>query len=269
MYPGDGPGSPGALAPTAASGYSGSAMILLLDNYDSFVYNLARYLRELGEEEVVVRRNDRITPEEARALGPSHLVVSPGPCTPAEAGVSTALVRELGADVPVLGVCLGHQCIGEAHGGRVVRASRPMHGKTSEIHHGRTGLFAGIPSPFRGTRYHSLVVDPATLPRELEVIAWTGEEEVMALRHRERPVWGVQFHPEAILTHAGHVLLANFLALGRGRDPGSGERPDPPGELAGAEIGARPDAAPRDATGTGVGPGRGEISPPPRRRPPP
>jgi anthranilate synthase/aminodeoxychorismate synthase-like glutamine amidotransferase len=218
-------------------------MILLLDNYDSFVYNLARYLRELGET-VEVRRNDRVTVEEARELAPTHLVVSPGPCTPSEAGVSNRLVRELGADVPVLGVCLGHQCIGVSHGGRVVRASRPMHGKTSRIHHGGDGLFAGIPSPFPGTRYHSLVVERESLPGELEVIAWTGEGEVMALRHRRRPVWGVQFHPEAILTRGGHALLANFLALGRGRDPAEEAPPTPAGELADAEMGTGPSAGP-------------------------
>jgi len=225
-------------------------MILLLDNYDSFVYNLARYLRELGET-VEVRRNDRITLEEARELAPDHLVVSPGPCTPAEAGVSNKLVRELGADVPVLGVCLGHQCIGAIHGGRVVRASRPMHGKTSEIHHGGDGLFTGIPSPFLGTRYHSLVVERESLPGKLEVIAWTGEGEVMALRHRTRPVWGVQFHPEAILTQGGHALLANFLALGRGRDPAGETSPTPAGELADAEMGTGPFGPAAAATDAG------------------
>ena len=192
-------------------------MILLLDNYDSFVHNLARYLRELGEE-VVVRRNDRITLGEARSMAPEALVLSPGPCTPAEAGISNRLVAEL-EGVPVLGVCLGHQCIGDVFGGRVRRADRPMHGKSSPVHHRGTDLFSGMQSPFRAVRYHSLVVDAGTVPDELEVTAWTDGGEVMAIRHRHRPVWGVQFHPEAVLTEHGHGLLANFLALGRGRPP--------------------------------------------------
>ncbi len=194
-------------------------MILLVDNYDSFVHNLARYLRELGEE-VVVLRNDAVDVAGARALAPSHLVVSPGPCTPAEAGASCALIEALVPDVPVLGVCLGHQCIGAAYGGRVVRADRPMHGKLSPVHHRGRGLFAGLPDPLAVTRYHSLVVERSTLPDVLEVTAWTEAGEVMALRHRELPVWGVQFHPEAVLTESGHRILANFLALGRGREPG-------------------------------------------------
>lgn len=196
-------------------------MILLLDNYDSFVHNLARYFREL-DEEVEVRRNDRITVEEARQLAPDQVVLSPGPCTPAEAGISTRLIRELD-EVPILGVCLGHQCIGAAFGGRVRRAERPMHGKSSAVRHRGDGLFAGFDDPFEAVRYHSLVVAPDGLPEELEVTAWTDDGEVMALRHRERPVWGVQFHPEAVLTEGGHGLLANFLALGRGdATPGPG-----------------------------------------------
>lgn len=198
-------------------------MILLLDNYDSFVHNLARYLRELGES-VEVRRNDAVTLEEAREMAPTHLVVSPGPCTPAEAGVANELIGALGEDLPVLGVCLGHQCVGEVFGGTVVRAGRPMHGKTSRVHHDGTDLFTGLPSPFRAVRYHSLVVEPDSVPASLEVTARTGEGEVMALRHRERPVWGVQFHPEAVLTEHGHALLANFLALGRGQAPPGPER---------------------------------------------
>lgn len=198
-------------------------MILLLDNYDSFVHNLARYLRELGEE-VEVRRNDAVTVAEAREMGPSHLVVSPGPCTPTEAGVANELIAALGEDLPVLGVCLGHQCVGEVYGGVIVRAERPMHGKTSQVHHDGTDLFTGIPSPFRAVRYHSLVVDPSSVPDSLEVTARTERGEIMALRHRERPVWGVQFHPEAILTEHGHGLLANFLALGRGQRPPGPER---------------------------------------------
>jgi anthranilate synthase/aminodeoxychorismate synthase-like glutamine amidotransferase len=198
-------------------------MILLLDNYDSFVHNLARYLRELGEE-VEVRRNDAVTVAEARGMGPSHLVVSPGPCTPTEAGVANELIAALAEDVPVLGVCLGHQCVGEVYGGKIVRAERPMHGKSSQVHHDGTDLFTGVPSPFRAVRYHSLVVDPSSVPDSLEVTARTERGEIMALRHRERPVWGVQFHPEAILTEHGHGLLANFVALGRGQHPPGPER---------------------------------------------
>lgn len=198
-------------------------MILLIDNYDSFVHNLARYFRELGEE-VEVRRNDAVSVAEAREMAPSHLVVSPGPCTPADAGVANELIGELGEELPVLGVCLGHQCVGEVYGGTVARAGRPMHGKTSQVHHSGTDLFSGLPSPFRAVRYHSLVVVPSSVPDELEVTAWTEQGEVMALRHRERKVWGVQFHPEAILTEHGHGLLANFLALGRGERPPGPDR---------------------------------------------
>lgn len=195
-------------------------MILLIDNYDSFVFNLARYLRELGEEAEVVR-NDAIGGEDAAGLAPSHVVVSPGPCTPRQAGESNQIIERLAGETPILGVCLGHQCIGEVFGGRVVRAERPMHGKVSPVHHGGTDLFEGIPTPFTATRYHSLILDRASLPEELEITAWTDEGEIMAIRHRELPVWGVQFHPEAVLTEHGHVLLNNFLALGRGdRAPG-------------------------------------------------
>lgn len=185
-------------------------MILLIDNYDSFVHNLARYVRELGWETRVVR-NDEVTVEEARALDPSHVIISPGPCTPAEGGVSNAVIAALGPDTPVLGVCLGHQCIAAVYGARVVRSPRPMHGKTSLIRHEGTGVFADIPSPFRATRYHSLVVEPASVPPALRVEAWTEAGEVMALRHREHPVVGVQFHPESVLTEHGHRLLRNFL----------------------------------------------------------
>ncbi len=205
-------------------------MIVLLDNYDSFVHNLARYLRELGEE-VRVIRNDAASAGEVLDLGPTHLVVSPGPCTPDEAGIADELIRAAGDGLPVLGVCLGHQCIGQALGGRVVRADRPMHGKVSRVEHDGSGLFAGLPTPLRGVRYHSLVVDEGSLPGELAVTARAaGSGEVMALRHRERPLWGVQFHPEAVLTDRGHDLLRNFLALGRGQDP--------PG-AAGGELGTR------------------------------
>lgn len=195
-----------------------ATMILLVDNYDSFVHNLARYLRELGEE-VEVRRNDEVDAASAAGMDPSHLVISPGPCTPAEAGASNELVRELGEEVPVLGVCLGHQCVGAAFGAEVGRAGRPMHGKTSAIRHAGEGLFAGLPAPLEATRYHSLALREESLPGALEVIARSEDAEVMAVRHRDRPTWGVQFHPEAILTGHGHALLANFLALGRGREP--------------------------------------------------
>ncbi len=185
-------------------------MILVIDNYDSFVYNLARYVRELGWE-ATVRRNDDLTVEEAAALAPSHVILSPGPGTPKEAGVSNALVAALGPTTPILGVCLGHQCIGAVYGGLVVRAGRPMHGKTSLIHHDGRGIFDGIPSPFRATRYHSLIVDRASVPACLEVTAWTEEDELMGLRHREFPVLGVQFHPESVLTEHGYDVLRNFL----------------------------------------------------------
>ena len=191
-------------------------MILMIDNYDSFTYNLVQYLGELGAEVETVR-NDAITPEQARELDPSGIVISPGPCTPDEAGVSLALVRELAGEVPILGVCLGHQCIGQVFGGRVVRAARVMHGKTSMIHHRGAGVFADLPQPFEATRYHSLVVAADSVPAELEVTAWTTgadgqRDEVMGLRHREYLVEGVQFHPESILTRCGHDLLRNFLA---------------------------------------------------------
>lgn len=185
-------------------------MILVIDNYDSFVYNLARYLRELGQEVTVVR-NDAVTVEEVRALRPSHVVLSPGPQTPNEAGICLDLVRALAGAVPILGVCLGHQVIGQAFGGRIVRARRPMHGKASAIRHTGRGLFAGLPNPLQAGRYHSLVVAPEGLPPELEVIAWSEEGEIMALQHRRWPVYGVQFHPESVLTPQGHDLLRNFL----------------------------------------------------------
>jgi para-aminobenzoate synthetase component 2 len=187
-------------------------VVLLIDNYDSFVHNLARYVRELGEETAVLR-NDRVTVAEIEALGPTHIIVSPGPCTPREAGISSDVVLALGPRLPILGVCLGHQCIATAFGGRLERAPRPMHGKTSPIHHDGRGIFAGIPSPFRAARYHSLIVPPSGVPPALEVVATTPEGEVMALRHRIFPVWGVQFHPESVLTEHGYTILRNFLAL--------------------------------------------------------
>ncbi|HOE28081.1 MAG: aminodeoxychorismate/anthranilate synthase component II [Candidatus Aureabacteria bacterium] len=185
-------------------------MLLMIDNYDSFVYNLVQYFGELGEEPRVYR-NDRISVAEAEALKPDRIVISPGPCTPREAGVSKEIVAAFAGRVPLLGVCLGHQCIAEAFGGEVVRAERLMHGKTSMIRHDGKGLFEGLPNPFEATRYHSLIVRRATLPGCLEVTAETAEGEIMGLRHRLHAVWGVQFHPESILTAEGMRLLANFL----------------------------------------------------------
>ncbi len=182
----------------------------MIDNYDSFTYNLVQYLGELGAE-VVVRRNDAVTVDEIRAMCPSCLVISPGPCSPNEAGVSVAAVRDLAGEIPILGVCLGHQCIGQAFGARIVRADRLMHGKTSEIRHDGRGVFSGLPQGFVATRYHSLVVEAGSLPPVLERSAWTEDGEIMGLRHRELAVEGVQFHPESILTDEGKHLLANFL----------------------------------------------------------
>jgi len=185
-------------------------MILLLDNYDSFVYNLARYVRELGETPVV-HRHDALSVDDVAAMAPSHIIISPGPCSPTEAGISTELVRRLGATVPILGVCLGHQCIGAAYGAEIVRAGRPMHGKTSLIHHRSGGLFHGLPNPFRATRYHSLVIAPASVPPELEVLATSEDGEIMAVRHARHPVHGLQFHPESVLTEHGYRLVDHFL----------------------------------------------------------
>jgi anthranilate synthase/aminodeoxychorismate synthase-like glutamine amidotransferase len=187
-------------------------VILLIDNYDSFVWNLARYVSELGHARIVVR-NDALGLADIAALAPTHVIVSPGPCTPKEAGVSNAVITAFGARVPILGVCLGHQCIGQALGGRVDRARRPMHGKTSLVRHDGTGLFQGLPNPLRVTRYHSLIVEDEDLPACLRVTARSGEDEIMALAHREHPTHGVQFHPEAVLTEHGHDLLRNFLRL--------------------------------------------------------
>jgi anthranilate synthase/aminodeoxychorismate synthase-like glutamine amidotransferase len=186
-------------------------MLLLIDNYDSFTYNLYQYLAELGAEPLV-RRNDEITVAEAEALHPTHLVLSPGPCTPREAGVCVALIQALGPRIPTLGVCLGHQCIGVAFGGVVTRAPAPVHGKVSQIIHRGVCVFRGLPSPFAATRYHSLIVERTTLPTDLEVTAETDDGLVMGLRHRAYPIQGVQFHPESILTREGKRLLANFLA---------------------------------------------------------
>ena len=185
-------------------------MILLLDNYDSFTYNLYQYLSELGAD-VLVKRNDELTVGDVAALGPEKIVISPGPCTPNEAGISVALIRELGESTPILGVCLGHQSIGAAYGGAVVRAPHVMHGKLSAIHHGGAGVFAGLPKPFQATRYHSLIVRRDDLPDCLEVTAWTEDGLIMGLRHHKHPVQGVQFHPESIMTEACKALLRNFL----------------------------------------------------------
>lgn len=187
-------------------------MILLIDNYDSFVHNLARYFERLGQETHVVR-NDAVDVMAVRALRPAAIVLSPGPCTPHEAGVSLNLVRELNTEIPILGVCLGHQVIAEALGGKIVRASEPVHGRTSEIRHDGSRLFANLQSPLTVCRYHSLVVEPTTLPAELRATAWTEDGTIMALEHAHRPVYGLQFHPESILTEHGYDLLANFLRL--------------------------------------------------------
>jgi anthranilate synthase/aminodeoxychorismate synthase-like glutamine amidotransferase len=220
-------------------------MILLIDNYDSFVHNLARYVRELGEEAVVCR-NDALTLDDVRGLAPSHVIISPGPCTPTEAGISTDVVRYLGPTVPILGVCLGHQCIGAAYGGDVVRAGRPMHGKVSPIVHDGLDLFAGIPSPFQAARYHSLVIAPASVPAALRVTATAADDgAIMAVAHRVHPVVGVQFHPESAATAYGYLLLDRFL---------HGDR-------------ARGDALPTRADGAGVG--ARDVPPPAEAAPPP
>ena len=190
--------------------HNGKLRLLVIDNYDSFTYNIVQYLGELGAD-VIVKRNDAIDVAGVRALHPAAVVISPGPCTPTEAGISLTLLREMAGEVPILGVCLGLQCIGEAFGGQVVRADRLMHGKTSPIIHDGKTIFAGIPSPFDAMRYHSLLVDAASIPSTLEVSARTAENEIMGLRHKEHAVEGVQFHPESILTFEGKHLLQNFL----------------------------------------------------------
>ena len=187
-------------------------MLLVIDNYDSFTYNLVQYFGELGADPLV-KRNDEITPDEIAALNPERIVISPGPCTPNEAGISCEVIRRFGPTIPLLGVCLGHQSIGQVYGGEVVRAGRLMHGKTSPILHHDNGVFAGLPNPFDATRYHSLLVRRETFPAALEITAETAEGEIMGLRHREFPIHGVQFHPESILTLCGKRLLENFLAL--------------------------------------------------------
>lgn len=187
-------------------------MLLVIDNYDSFTYNLVQYFGELGAE-LKVFRNDEVTVAEAEALHPSHIVISPGPGTPDDAGVSNDLIEQMGSRTPVLGVCLGHQCICQIFGGSIIRAETLMHGKTSLIHHDGKGVFVDLPEPFEATRYHSLIVDPPSVPKELEVTAQTEAGEVMGVRHREKPMHGVQFHPESILSREGKQLLSNFLKL--------------------------------------------------------
>lgn len=191
--------------------YAGG-VILIIDNYDSFTYNLVHRVGELGLDcEVKVFRNDALTVDEAVALKPDHVIISPGPCTPNESGISVDLVRRLADSVPILGVCLGHQCIGQAFGAKVVRARRLMHGKTSPIHHRGEGTYYGLTNPFIATRYHSLTLDRDTIPDEFEVTSWTDRDELMGIRHKELPVEGLQFHPESFLTVEGHKLIANFL----------------------------------------------------------
>jgi anthranilate synthase component 2 len=189
-------------------------MLLMIDNYDSFTYNIVQYFGQLGEE-VRVFRNDRITLEEIEALKPERLVISPGPCSPEEAGISVSAIRHFTGSIPILGICLGHQAIGAAFGGNVVRSISLMHGKTSPIYHDGRDLFAGLPNPFQATRYHSLVVERHTLPDCLETTAWVENGEIMGLRHKLAPIWGVQFHPESILTECGMELLGNFLKICR------------------------------------------------------
>ncbi|MDF1755851.1 MAG: aminodeoxychorismate/anthranilate synthase component II [Verrucomicrobiales bacterium] len=188
-------------------------MLLVIDNYDSFTYNLVQYFGELGVE-MAIHRNDQITLEEIHKLGPSRICISPGPCTPKEAGISCDVIREFGEKLPILGVCLGHQSIGDVFGGDVVRAERLMHGKTSPVYHNNKDLFEGLENPFEATRYHSLIVKRDTVPDCLEITAWTDDDEIMGLKHKEFPIYGVQFHPESILTEEGMKLLKNFLYLG-------------------------------------------------------
>jgi anthranilate synthase/aminodeoxychorismate synthase-like glutamine amidotransferase len=193
-------------------------MIVLIDNYDSFTYNLVQRLGEIDPSlRLHVARNDRITPDEIAALDPTHIIISPGPCTPKEAGISNAVIERFAPKIPLLGVCLGHQCIGQVFGGRIVRAPRIMHGKTSKMFHDEKGLFAGVENPFVATRYHSLVIAPESLPDSLEVTAKTWEDEIMGVRHKQHLVEGVQFHPESIMTTAGKALLANFLRMAKAK----------------------------------------------------
>jgi anthranilate synthase component II len=185
-------------------------MLLMIDNYDSFTYNLVQYLGELGQD-VQVYRNDEIDLATVKNLNPRHIVISPGPCTPNEAGISVPLIHEFAGKIPLLGVCLGHQSIGQAFGGRIIKAQTLMHGKTSLIHHTNTGVFKDLPNPYTATRYHSLVIERATIPDCLEITAWTEDGEIMGVKHKTLPIEGVQFHPESVLTEHGHALLDNFL----------------------------------------------------------
>lgn len=185
-------------------------MLLMIDNYDSFTYNLVQYFGELNTE-VKVFRNDEIDLDAVAALNPDHIVISPGPCTPSEAGISVPLIERFAGQIPILGVCLGHQSIGQAFGGRIIHAKQLMHGKTSPVFHNNTGVFSDLPNPFRATRYHSLVIERETIPECLEITAWTEDGEIMGVRHKTMPVEGVQFHPESILTEHGHQMLKNFL----------------------------------------------------------
>ena len=187
-------------------------MILMIDNYDSFTYNLVQYFGELGAD-LIVYRNDKISISQVNKLDPEKIIISPGPCTPNEAGISCQLIRDYAGRVPILGVCLGHQCIGQVFGGNIVRANRLMHGKTSPIYHKNREIFQGLPSPFDATRYHSLIIQNESLPDCLELTAWTDEEEIMGIEHKEMSIYGVQFHPESILTIEGKKLLGNFLSV--------------------------------------------------------
>jgi anthranilate synthase component 2 len=187
-------------------------MLLMIDNYDSFTYNLVQYFGELGQD-VRVHRNDEITVDEVAAMKPDHIVISPGPCTPNEAGISVATIQRFAGQIPILGVCLGHQSIGQAFGGRIIRAKQLMHGKTSLVHHNDTSVFRGLPNPFTATRYHSLVIERESIPDSLEITAWTDDGEIMGVRHKTLAVEGVQFHPESILTEHGHAMLGNFVGV--------------------------------------------------------
>ncbi|MBU1853411.1 MAG: aminodeoxychorismate/anthranilate synthase component II [Candidatus Omnitrophica bacterium] len=187
-------------------------MILMIDNYDSFTYNLVQYLSELGEK-LIVYRNDKISLEDIQDLKPKRIVISPGPGRPCNAGISSQVIKKFSNKIPMLGVCLGHQCIAEVFGGKVIRAPRLMHGKTSMVYHTRRGIFKGIAMPFEATRYHSLIVERKSLPKALHIIAWTKDKEIMALKHKNFPVWGVQFHPESILTKEGKRILKNFVKM--------------------------------------------------------
>jgi anthranilate synthase/aminodeoxychorismate synthase-like glutamine amidotransferase len=191
-------------------------MVLVIDNYDSFTYNLVQYLGELGAEPEVYR-NDQISISKIKKLRPTRIVISPGPCTPNEAGISNEVIRTFSGQIPILGVCLGHQCLGQVFGGKVVRAARIMHGKTSEIFHNGKTIFKNLPNPFPATRYHSLLVEKKSLPQVLEITAWTDRNEIMGLKHRQHPTWGVQFHPESIMTQEGKKLLKSFLQLTKGK----------------------------------------------------